>query len=75
MQTLHVKEESDAEPKIAASQLANVCPWKVWDNSDFHKVVWSVKLVRKKGFQPVRPFVIFSQALTIPPEMALQTTK
>lgn len=63
-------------PKIPMHHLAGCLPASAWETCASH-VVWAVKWseVEKKGLTPVRPMVMTSRAVTIPPNSAMELLK
>ncbi|CAJ1456543.1 unnamed protein product, partial [Effrenium voratum] len=66
----------DDVAKIPAAHMAGTLPASKW-NGKYIKMCWAMKWppVAAKGLQPIRPMVVNSVSLTIPPGKALQIVK
>ena len=66
----------DDVAKIPAAHMAGTLPPSKW-NGKYIKMRWAMKWppVAAKGLQPIRPMVVNSVSLTIPPGKALQIVK
>ena len=61
---------SDADTIVKHDHLASALPPAAWRTS-LYDIVWSVKLLPNKGFQPLRPMVLSTREFDVPAQKAV----